>query len=124
MTSLTASAQARIGLLGNPSDIYGGQGLGFSIAELGVTVTLAEADTNALPNELFAAAWQLMEAELLAAKVDTAQRPFALTFTSNVPFQGGRCELRSWHFGSKTKCSESAPGRWTGWCKRTTVCCR
>lgn len=89
MTSLTASAQARIGLLGNPSDIYGGQGLGFSIAELGVTVTLAEADTNALPNELFAAAWQLMEAELLAAKVDTAQRPFALTFTSNVPFQGG-----------------------------------
>lgn len=89
MTSLTASAQARIGLLGNPSDIYGGQGLGFSVAELGVTVTLDAAQANELPNELFEAAWQLMAAELAAAKVDVGQRPFTLTFTSNVPFQGG-----------------------------------
>tara|TARA_R110002072_G_scaffold100429_2_gene221096 strand:+ start:22601 stop:24256 length:1656 start_codon:yes stop_codon:yes gene_type:complete len=89
MTSLTASAQARIGLLGNPSDIYGGQGLGFSVAELGVTVTLTDSEAMALPNELFEAAWQLMAIELTTAKIDPADRAFALTFTSNVPFQGG-----------------------------------
>lgn len=89
MTSLTATAQARIGLLGNPSDIYGGQGLGFSVAELGVTVTLTQAVQNVLPNELFEAAWQLTSQELQAAGIDVAARPFELTFTSNVPFQGG-----------------------------------
>jgi dTDP-glucose pyrophosphorylase/galactokinase/mevalonate kinase-like predicted kinase len=89
MTSLTASAQARIGLLGNPSDIYGGQGLGFSVAELGVTVTLTTADRIDLPNELFAASWQLFERELSAAGIDASVRPFQLTFSSNVPFQGG-----------------------------------
>lgn len=89
MISLTASAQARIGLLGNPSDIYGGQGLGFSVAELGVTVTLTEATANKLPNELLAAAWKLFGAELDAAGLSGSSRPFALTFTSNVPFQGG-----------------------------------
>ena len=51
MTSLAASAQARIGLLGNPSDIYGGRGLGFSVRELGVTVTLATASSTGVPNE-------------------------------------------------------------------------
>jgi glucose-1-phosphate thymidylyltransferase len=89
MTSLIASAQARVGLLGNPSDIYGGQGLGFSLSELGVTVTLTSADANNLPNELFEAAWKLMAGELTRANVDSGARPFALSFSSNVPFQGG-----------------------------------
>jgi len=30
MASLTARAQARVGLLGNPSDLYGGRGIGFA----------------------------------------------------------------------------------------------
>ena len=89
MTSLTASAQARIGLLGNPSDIYGGQGLGFSVAELGVTVTLQDAAELVLPNELFVAAWQLFEPELNRVGIAATTRPFALSFASNVPFQGG-----------------------------------
>jgi len=89
MNSLTATAQARIGLLGNPSDIYGGQGLGFSVAELGVTVTLTAASKNDLPIELFEAAWQLFSVELKASAIDPAAKPFALTFASNVPFQGG-----------------------------------
>ena len=40
MTSITATAHARIGLLGNPSDIYGGRGLGFSVADMTATVHL------------------------------------------------------------------------------------
>ena len=89
MNLLTASAQARIGLLGNPSDIYGGYGLGFSVAELGCTVTLSAAGARKMPNELFEAAWQLFSAELVGAGLDPDARPFALTFDSNVPFQGG-----------------------------------
>jgi dTDP-glucose pyrophosphorylase/galactokinase/mevalonate kinase-like predicted kinase len=89
MTFLTASAQARVGLLGNPSDIYGGRGLGFSVAELGVTVTLTPSQDCTLPNELFEAAFQLMTRELENAEMRPAQRPFALAFECNVPFQGG-----------------------------------
>lgn len=89
MTSLTASAQARVGLLGNPSDIYGGFGLGFSVAGLGVTACLADAATTTLPNDLLRAGWQLLSRELLAAGIDPASRPFAMTFTSDVPFQSG-----------------------------------
>jgi len=89
MTSLTASAQARIGLLGNPSDIYGGRGLGFSTAELGVAVTLAEAAVTSLPNDLLRAGWQLASRELLEAGIDPGSRTFGLTFTSDIPFQGG-----------------------------------
>lgn len=89
MPSLTASARARVGLLGNPSDIYGGRGLGFAVAELGVTVTLADAPTTTLPNDLLHAGWQLLQAELVAHGLDPAARPFALTFTSDIPFQAG-----------------------------------
>ena len=89
MTSLTATAQARVGLLGNPSDIYGGKGLGFSVDELGVRVTLADATTTTLPNKLFQAAWSLMAIALTAAGVNPDQRPFALAYESNIPFQGG-----------------------------------
>ncbi|MEZ6036879.1 MAG: sugar phosphate nucleotidyltransferase [Planctomycetota bacterium] len=89
MTSLSATAQARVGLLGNPSDIYGGRGLGFAVAELGVTVTLTPAASNELPNELFRACWQLAAEQLRASGVDPDARPFALTFTSNIPYQGG-----------------------------------
>ena len=89
MTSLTATAQARIGLLGNPSDIYGGHGLGFSLQELGVTVKLEAAATKLIPNDLFKAAWQLFEADLTSAKLNPESKPFALSFTSNIPFQGG-----------------------------------
>lgn len=89
MASLTASARARVGLLGNPSDIYGGKGLGFAVAELGVTVTLVDAGAIALTNDLLGAGWQVLQGELTAHGIDPASRPFALTFTSNIPFQAG-----------------------------------
>jgi len=89
MTSLTATAHARVGLLGNPSDIYGGRGLGFSVAGMNATVRLEPAAQNALPNELFEAAWTVAARELAAAGVQVSARPFALAFESDIPFQGG-----------------------------------
>ena len=89
MTSITATAQARVGLLGNPSDIYGGRGLGFSVAGLTATVQLAPATASTRPNELFEAAWTVMERELRAAGCDPTDRPYELTFASDIPYQGG-----------------------------------
>ena len=89
MTPLTANAHARVGLLGNPSDIYGGRGLGFSVAGMTATVRLEPAAENALPNELFEAAWTVAARALAAAGVEVSARPFALTFASDIPFQGG-----------------------------------
>lgn len=89
MTSISATAQARVGLLGNPSDIYGGRGLGFSVADLTATVRLDEAGENSFPNDLLEASWSLMARELAAADIDAASPPFALTCWSNIPFQGG-----------------------------------
>ncbi len=80
---ITAEAHARVGLLGNPSDLYGGYGLGFAVRELKVTVTLRDAPTIELPNELFRAAWKVLG-------IDGKTRPFALTAdTHAIPFQAG-----------------------------------
>lgn len=89
MPSLSARAQARVGLLGNPSDLYGGKGLGFSVAELGVTATLLDNPTIELPNDLLRAGWQLAANELQAAGIDPNTRPFRLTSDTNIPFQAG-----------------------------------
>jgi dTDP-glucose pyrophosphorylase/mevalonate kinase len=89
MPSLSARAHARVGLLGNPSDIYGGAGLGFAVAELGVTVTLTGAPATLLPNELFRAGWQLVSKALVGEGIDPAVRPFVLTSDTNIPFQAG-----------------------------------
>jgi len=118
MTSLTGTAHARIGLLGNPSDIYGGRGLGFSVADMTATVRLEAADANALPNELFEAAWTVVRRALATAGVDPATRPFSLTFESDIPFQGGlsgssalvTAALRAWSrwFGAPMHAREIA----------------
>lgn len=89
MTSIIATAQARVGLLGNPSDIYGGRGLGFSVAGMTASVRLEASPSRELPTELFQAAWSLMERELRAAGLDPEARPFVLSFESDIPFQGG-----------------------------------
>lgn len=89
MTSLTTFAHARVGLLGNPSDLYAGKGLGFAVAELRATVTLTEAETIALPNDLLRAGWTQFAPLLAEAGIDAASRPFAVTFGSDIPFQAG-----------------------------------
>ena len=89
MASLSARAHARVGLLGNPSDLYGGKGLGFAVAELTATVTLTDATATTLPNDLLRAGWQLLQAELGAHDIDAASRPFTLVCSSDIPFQAG-----------------------------------
>jgi glucose-1-phosphate thymidylyltransferase len=86
MATLRARAHARVGLLGNPSDLYRGRGLGFAVRELGATVTLADADALQLEGGLLQAGWRVFAREL---GVDAAARPFRLTATSDVPFQSG-----------------------------------
>lgn len=89
MTSLSSSAHARVGLLGNPSDLYGGKGLGFAVAELRATVTLTAADAIALPNDLLRAGWTQLAPLLAAAGLDAGARPFAASCASDIPFQAG-----------------------------------
>jgi len=114
--SLFARAHARVGLLGNPSDLYGGKGLGFTLRELEARVVLRESREIQLPSELFAAAWRLFERECLAPRgIDPASRPFALASTSNIPFQAGLAgssalmiaALRAWIAWFETPLSRS-----------------
>lgn len=86
MATLQARAQARIGLLGNPSDLYRGRGLGFAVRELGATATLADSDSVHVEGELLQAGWRVFSS---ANRLDGATRPFRLTATTDVPFQSG-----------------------------------
>ncbi|MEY2716831.1 MAG: hypothetical protein RIT24_3174, partial [Planctomycetota bacterium] len=92
-----ACAHARVGLLGNPSDLYGGRGLGFAVRELEARVTLRDARTIAIESDLLRAGWKMLA-------IDGTSRPFAATVESNIPFQAGLsgssailiAALRSW----------------------------
>ena len=44
MLSVRAHAQARVGLLGNPSDLYGGQGVAFTFDAFSARVELSASD--------------------------------------------------------------------------------
>ena len=111
---LTARAHARVGLLGNPSDLYGGRGIGFAVRELEARVTLRAAPTVAIESELLRAVWQ-------ALAIDGSSRPFAITAETDIPFQAGLsgssalmiAALRAWNawFGlglSRTRIAELA----------------
>ncbi len=111
---LTARAHARVGLLGNPSDLYGGRGIGFAVRELEARVTLRAAPTVAIESELLRAAWN-------ALAIDGSRRPFAITAETDIPFQAGLsgssalmiAALRAWNawFGlglSRTRIAELA----------------
>ncbi len=77
-----ACAHARVGLLGNPSDLYGGRGLGFAVRELEARVTLRDARTITIDSDLLRAGWNMLA-------IDGSSRPFAVTVESNIPFQAG-----------------------------------
>jgi glucuronokinase len=86
MRTVSKSAHARVGFLGNPSDIYGGKGIGFGIADLGVDLKLTESKAIEVPNELLHAVVRLFADE---EGLDTEKRPFAVTFDTTIPFQSG-----------------------------------
>jgi len=63
--------------------------MGFAVAELRATVTLADAPTIALPNELLAAGWTQWQRTLAQHGIDANVRPFVATCASDIPFQAG-----------------------------------
>ncbi len=89
MRCVQARAEARVGLLGNPSDLYGGRGLGFSVEDLGVVVRLSSAASLELPEPIFEACWSLFEPLAAQRSPELSTVPHALDFESNVPFQSG-----------------------------------
>jgi glucuronokinase len=89
MERVVAHAQARVGLLGNPSDLYGGRGLGFAVAELGVEVRLESGAPLEPLEPLFGAGWTRMRSELERLSIAPGDRPWRLTFASDIPFQSG-----------------------------------
>ena len=86
MATLQARAHARVGLLGNPSDLYRGRGLGFAVRELGVTATLEDSSSLHIEGELLRACWRVFSR---AHGVDADMRPFRLVAKTDIPFQSG-----------------------------------
>ena len=84
MRIVETSAHARVGLLGNPSDIYGGRGIGFALADLGLDLRLEESREVELQNELLAAGWRVLQRE-----EEVAGPPFRATIESTIPYQCG-----------------------------------
>ena len=86
MPTLQSRAFARVGLLGNPSDLYRGRGLGFAVRELLATTTLEDSESLEIEGELLQAGWRRFSRE---HGVEASSRPFRLTSATNVPFQSG-----------------------------------
>lgn len=80
------SCFARVGLLGNPSDGYGGRVIAMTVPQLQTTVSVTPADT-----------WGFADTELLEATVaalherrpELVDRPGAFTFETTIPRQVG-----------------------------------
>lgn len=89
MAALVAQAHARVGLLGNPSDLYGGRALGFAVRELAARVALEPSAAVEIENELLAAGWREFERELAKRGRAGAERPFRLDATCDIPYQAG-----------------------------------
>ena len=119
-TTTVACGHARVGLLGNPSDLYGGAGLGFAIAEFGATariVARAPASNRAAP--LLEATWRTMRPHV-GESASRGAPPLAIE--SNVPFQSGLAgssaivvaALRAWaaHLGWRLSRSRLAEIAW------------
>ncbi|MDA0803008.1 MAG: hypothetical protein O2819_04535 [Planctomycetota bacterium] len=89
--SFTTTAHARVGLLGNPSDIYGGAGIGFAVSELAATVTVRADERWSAPGEagqLLEAAWQAFAREL-GMLHDGALPACSLSMQTTIPMQSG-----------------------------------
>ena len=112
---LTARAHARVGLLGNPSDLYGGKGLGFAVAELLATAELRDAESIAIQEGILRGGWMLFARLLHERGVDPASRPFAISASSDIPFQAGLsgssallvAAIRAWSRWFGVPCSRS-----------------
>lgn len=93
-TKVCTQAKARVGLLGNPSDMYKGFGLGFTVEELFVTITMTTSPTGSVifPEDvtILSTCWKFfIDVELRRRGIKEDERPFKIEFTSNIPFQSG-----------------------------------
>lgn len=111
MKQIQYQAYPRVGLLGNPSDLYDGHVLGFTCLNFQVTARLVPAERTLLVGPggselpvdslaaldpracsggvgLMAAALKRLEAEA-PTQVDTGARPFRLEVSSDIPRQAG-----------------------------------
>ncbi len=87
---LLARAPARVGLLGNPSDLYGGAVLGFALDDFGATVTLrpgggGEPHFEGPAARLLAAAWS----RVARRGIQPLPEGFTLGADTDVPRQVG-----------------------------------
>jgi len=102
--AIAERAHARLGLLGNPSDIYGGKALAVSVANYAATVTLranldsSDKTISVVPGEGEREGGVKLIESLLSVFFDDPplrhlrserQTGFTLTYTSNIPYQVG-----------------------------------
>ena len=78
-----------VGLLGNPGDIYGLSGVGFAFTDFAVDLELGAASEFELPNAILDAGWTVFRNAFEDRGQDFAERPFAITFSSDIPLQSG-----------------------------------
>lgn len=81
MSLVRAHAWPRAGLLGNPSDLYGGRGLGFAFDAFRAEVELEPAGACDFASPLLAAAWRALG--------DPELPPCRARFRSEIPHQVG-----------------------------------
>lgn len=91
LRSLQQSVPARVGLLGNPSDLYGGQVIGFALEDFRATVKLMETEDGGVTcvgsaAELLGAAWRRTQKRLPSG---IPAPNFALVAETTIPLQVG-----------------------------------
>jgi len=89
--SMQQSVPARVGLLGNPSDLYGGQVIGFALADFRATVKLRETDDGGVTcvgsaAKLLDAAWRRTQRRLPPG---VPAPNFVLAAETTIPLQVG-----------------------------------
>ncbi len=92
MQRVKSAALPRAGLLGNPSDLYGGRGIAFTFAGFRAEVELVAAPATQMRGELLDAGWSVFTAFARTRGLraqDLAANAFAASFHSDIPRQVG-----------------------------------
>ncbi len=89
MEEVNARAFPRAGLLGNPSDLFGGSTLAFTFDNLEAQVTLHPAETTNLPHGILSAGWEVFSQYFSEDSPTLEDRPFSLSSETTIPRQVG-----------------------------------
>ena len=88
MRSIETKAYARVALLGNPSEIFGGKGIGFCVRQLQANVRLEEGEGQ-LDDELLQAGWRVAAPFLRESGAQVDGHPFQLEVETDIPLHTG-----------------------------------